>query len=239
MKALFLVPHLLYYGALSFKTFFMRGESFDLKRQNFDVPKGYVNSHGFLVPESPMDTKPKVTMSGSVGEQMFDRLSCNLIDIKKRPRSIESLEVVLSSFDGDIIYGFSIYNLLKQFGVNNVPIKITEYGATINTISALILQAADKRCMFENQNMLLYPKAKKKAAGFIKEDQEEQERLTENYIDIMKQRIRVHPDVIEGYMEAEELIDSEQAKRWGLVDEILSNTQNQKKSVSFKDSTFS
>lgn len=197
------------------------------------LPSGYYQRpDGLIAPDRLRNTEPRITINGTVNQDMFRSLSDTLQRISENHGVINGLQVNFSSFGGQVTSGFGIYDLLTVFGRElDIPISITGYGP-VSSMAALILQAGDIRRMPRNSRMLLHPvttdiSGDVNRVGYEIEATKAQYTL---YTQVMSERLiraghNTTPEDVRALMEANSgagtYFTSEQALTSGLIDEIV------------------
>lgn len=132
---------------------------------------------------------------------------------------IESINVYINSYGGEVAEGLAIYNSLKR------------HNATVNTycdgfacsIASVIFMAGDNRYM-SNTSLLMIHNAWTYTAGNaeeLKKQAEDLEKITQASINAYMKNVNIDEEEVKEMMDSESWIDSSEAIEKGFATEIL------------------
>lgn len=140
---------------------------------------------------------------------------------KKLREGIEEFKILISSPGGSVFHGLSAYNYLK-----GIPAKIITHNfGSVDSIGIVIFCAGDKKMSVPQARFLLHSVR----GNFKNESLEEkqiEERLKgiridiENIAKVISENTRKNKEEIINAMTERTTLNPEEAKEWGLVDEI-------------------
>jgi ATP-dependent Clp protease protease subunit len=171
-----------------------------------------------LVSDHNVDVADKVVyMCGDVDENLYIELVQNLELIRKAnpdTNALDGVTIYLSTYGGDVYYGFAIYDYLKLVASN---LKIVCIGPVMSA-GTLILQAADERVMMPHSYLLVHFGLE------INENQQtrhQHEQLTRQIKQVLVDRCSAKAQTVKKWFGKESYFDNKRALSVGLVDRVV------------------
>jgi len=144
----------------------------------------------------------------------------NIVDQQLR-NGIDEFKILISSPGGSVFHGLSAYNYLK-----GIPAKITTHNfGSVDSIGIVIFCAGDKRISVPQARFLLHS-VKANFRNETLEEKQIEERLksikidTENIAKVISENTKKSKEEIINEMSERTTLNPQQAKEYGLIDEI-------------------
>jgi len=158
-----------------------------------------------------------ISLTGEVGEEMYEKMvqDLNLLQIYHEG-SPELTTVVLSTYGGDLYYGFAIYDYLKRF---TDKLKIICSGPVMSA-GSLILQAADDRVMMPNSHILVHFGLE---TNTNTQEKHQHDLLMKQIKKVLIERCTAKEQTVKKWFSKESYFDVKRAISVGLVDREANN----------------
>ena len=158
-----------------------------------------------------------VHMSGDVDSDMYDKLVHDLSILESfNPDGVNDLTVFLSTYGGDVYFGFAIYDYLKMM-TKNGHLKIVCSGPVMSA-GVLILQAATERVMMPNAHLLVHFGME---VNDNQQTKHQHEQLTKEIKTLMVNRCTAKEQTVKKWFSKESYFDKKRAIEVGLIDRVV------------------
>jgi ATP-dependent protease ClpP protease subunit len=133
------------------------------------------------------------------------------------------LTIRLTSGGGQMGIGFALYDLIKSCPF---PTRIEVYGYACSA-AALVLEAANERCMSKNARIMFHPVSFMSDQSIhlstkeLKYHSDEMDLSTNSLIKIVSQRSGLKIEQVRKFCEEEKYFSAKEAKKMNLIDEVL------------------
>lgn len=156
-----------------------------------------------------------INISGDVDENLYDKLVQDISIMSAfSPDRMENLTVYLSTYGGDIYYGFAIYDYLK---LTTGKLKIVCSGPVMSA-GVIILQAATERVMMPNSKLLVHFGMEVNDSQQAKQHNDE---LTKDIKKLLTTKCTAKEQTVKKWFSKESYFDHRRALAVGLVDRVV------------------
>lgn len=156
-----------------------------------------------------------ITITGDVDEMLYEKLVQDIAILNLfNPDALENLTVMLSTYGGEVYYGFAIYDYLR---LSVGKLKIICAGPVMSA-GVLILQAAHDRVMLPNAHLLVHFGSEVNDNQQTKHHNED---LTKDIKKILIDRCKAKEQTVKKWFSKESYFDKNRAIAVGLVDRVL------------------
>ncbi|MDD9899546.1 MAG: ATP-dependent Clp protease proteolytic subunit [Alphaproteobacteria bacterium] len=163
-----------------------------------------------------------IRLDGQVDDNM-SRLTCAALHLLEQDSPDKPITMMINSPGGSVVSGLAIIDAMKN---NQCPINTVAYGDA-TSMGSLILCSGDKRFASPNTRILIHQplmtfggnsRMQQTEIGVMSKDMEEtRERLTAIYA----KKTGLPYEVIDELIERDNALSAEQAKKLGVIDEVL------------------
>lgn len=156
-----------------------------------------------------------IHINGDVDGELYDKLVHDIAIIERgNPDALDKLTVYLTTYGGDVYFGFAIYDFLKLV-TNNLKIVCS---GPVMSAGTIILQAADDRAMMPNAYLLVH--------FGLEVNDNQQSRHHHSEVDkkikkLLVDRCNAKEQTVKKWFAKESYFDKRRAKDVGLVDRIV------------------
>jgi len=139
---------------------------------------------------------------------------------------IDDLTIRINSYGGEVFVGFAIYNLINDHKAANKTMIVDGVAASIASVIAL---AGTKRKAHKNSYIMIHNPAVMIAGGSVdlRKAADELDRIKETIITLYRDRgVNLSKKKLDELMTVETWLTAEDALKYGFIDEILDNSEN-------------
>lgn len=151
-------------------------------------------------------------------------------ELKELDAGVETINVHINSYGGEVAEGLAIYNMLKN---HNAKVK-TYCDGFACSIASVIFMAGDERVM-SDASMLMIHNAWMMTAGNsqqLRKDADDLDKITQGSIAAYLSRINITEDKLKELLDAETWLLPDEAKEMGFATEIVTAKQSEKAAAS-------
>ena len=145
-------------------------------------------------------------------------------ELEQLDKNINTINVYINSYGGEVSEGIAIYNQLKRH-----PAKINTYCDSFAcSIASVIFMAGDKRIMYDNALLMIH-NAWMSISGNSSEFRkaaDDLDKISKASINIYLSKINISREELEKMMDEETWITSEEALSMGFATQILTDNTN-------------
>ena len=159
-----------------------------------------------------------IRLDGVVG---YDILAS---DVSRELKNQSEIKLIINSGGGDIIEGFSIYNLLNDFS-GSVNIQI-DFAASMASVIAM---AGDTVTMKDSSSIMMIHRPWGMSGGNsedLRKHADNLDKMEGMLLDIYIAKSGINRDLLSQLLADETYLDAKEAKSYGLIDEIESGSQD-------------
>lgn len=157
-----------------------------------------------------------IHLNGDVSDEMYDHLVQGVALIEAANGGpVDELTIYLSTYGGDVYYGFAIYDFLK---LSSSKIRIVATGPVMSA-GVLILQAADERIMMPNSHILVHFGME---VNDNQQTKHQHDLLTRELKRLLIERCTAKEETVKKWFSKESYFDKKRALSVGLVDKVVS-----------------
>ena len=148
-------------------------------------------------------------------------------ELEQLDKTVDTINVYISSYGGEVKEGISIYNQLKRHKA-----KINTYCDSFAcSIASVIFMAGDNRIMYDNSLLMIHNAwcYFEGNATDIRKMADDLEKITESSISIYMNRVNISEKKLRQMMDEETWITSNEALNMGFATKVLKDNSNSSK----------
>jgi len=147
------------------------------------------------------------------------------IDEIKRCK-ISEVTLYITSPGGDVLDAFALYDAIRDLSSSGVKVIAIVEGWAASAAAMILLQAADERYCRPSTRFLLHEVRRwafaEEKASELQDEVKEINTLTNMIVDVLSQKCNRTKEEVKKLIERREVwMSAEEAKNWGLVDEVV------------------
>ena len=168
-----------------------------------------------------------VHLRGEIDDVTVDDFNLEIAALRDAHEWLSRITIRLTSPGGNAYLAFGVYDILREISNSGRKVVVIAEGLAASAAAMIILQGADKRLAYPTASFLLHEPRRwtmfrDESTSQLEDEAAELNRITNKVIDILASRCsKTEEEVRELIRRREVWMDAEEAKEWGLIDEII------------------